>query len=90
MRRDTRKQPWQTFPFWFLILSGLAMTVAWKLDLLRPGTTPVASETASVEAAHSPDWATAVPAEATTEEGEQLYGELADIFATAAEALLAD
>lgn len=28
------------------------------------------------------------PADATTEEGEQLYGELADIFATAADALL--
>ncbi len=22
MRRDHRKQPWQTFPFWFLMLSG--------------------------------------------------------------------
>ncbi len=67
MRRDTRKQPWQTFPFWFLILSGMAMTVAWKLDLLRPGTTPVASGTNSVEAEQSPDWATAAPENATTE-----------------------
>ena len=79
MRRDTRKQPWQTFPFWFLILSGLAMTVAWKLDLLQPGTTPVASDPAAGEAEQSPDWATAAPEAATTEalEGqtEPLVGE---------------
>lgn len=44
MRRDTRKQPWQTFPFWFLILSGMALTAAWKLDLLRPQATPLTTE----------------------------------------------
>lgn len=67
MRRDTRKQPWQTFPFWFLILSGLAITVAWKLDLLSSRATPVASDTDSMEVEQSPDWATAAPKEATAE-----------------------
>ncbi len=67
MRRDTRKQPWQTFPFWFLILSGLAMTVAWKLDLLRPKSAEVAVEEPAVEAEQSPDWATATPNAGTAE-----------------------
>lgn len=30
------RQPWHTFPFWFLFLSGIGLTAAWKLDLL-PG-----------------------------------------------------
>ena len=57
MRRDPRKQPWQTFPFWFLILSGMAMTVAWKLDLLRPQPAEVASDEATAEEELGPDWA---------------------------------
>ncbi len=57
MRRDPRKQPWQTFPFWFLILSGLAMTVAWKLDLLRPQAQKVATEEATATEESAPDWA---------------------------------
>ena len=60
MRRDARKQPWQTFPFWFLILSGLAMTVAWKLDLLRPQRAPVAQQPEPTDEVLSPDWATDV------------------------------
>lgn len=58
MRRDLRKQPWQTFPFWFLMLSGLALTMAWKLDLLRPKRDAVAvDEAVEAEADQSPDWA---------------------------------
>ncbi len=57
MRRDTRKQPWQTFPFWFLILSGLALTAAWKLDLLRPQSIPVATEEEPSLGELAPDWA---------------------------------
>lgn len=57
MRRDTRKQPWQTFPFWFLILSGMAMTVAWKLDLLRSQTPEVAVKAESEAEELAPDWA---------------------------------
>jgi lipoprotein-anchoring transpeptidase ErfK/SrfK len=66
MRRDHRKQPWQTFPFWFLMLSGLTLTVAWKLDLLKPKA-PVASLEESSEPVEeqAPDWAseTAEPEE---------------------------
>ena len=57
MRRETRKQPWKTFPFWFLVLSGLAMTVAWKLDLLQPQSRQTASDTDPVPADAVPDWA---------------------------------
>lgn len=57
MRRETRKQPWKTFPFWFLVLSGLAMTVAWKLDLLRPQSRQTASDTDPIPADAVPDWA---------------------------------
>ena len=60
MRRDTRKQPWQTFPFWFLILSGMALTAAWQLDLLRPQATPVTiAEEATLDEV-APDWANSV------------------------------
>ncbi len=61
MRRDTRKQPWQTFPFWFLILSGMAMTVAWKLDLLRPKPAHAPREVAATEEELDPDWASETP-----------------------------
>lgn len=61
MRRDTRKQPWQTFPFWFLILSGMAMTVAWKLDLLRPKAAHAPKDVAATEEALDPDWADEKP-----------------------------
>jgi len=72
MRRDPRKQPWQTFPFWFLILSGLAMTVAWKLDLLRPQAAQVATEEATLEDELGPDWASEdIAAEPTAEVEEQ-------------------
>lgn len=57
MRRETRKQPWQTFPFWFLILSGMAMTVAWKLDLLRPKPAHSPRDVAATEEELEPDWA---------------------------------
>ena len=57
MRRDTRKQPWQTFPFWFLILSGMALTAAWQLDLLRPQATPVTTEEEAAPEELAPDWA---------------------------------
>ncbi len=67
MRRDPRKQPWQTFPFWFLILSGLAMTVAWKLDLLRPKSSAVAVDETAVEAELAPDWASSVESEDVAE-----------------------
>ena len=65
MRRDPRKQPWQTFPFWFLILSGLAMTVAWKLDLLRPRTPEAVTQEAPASEESAPDWA--AEGEATAE-----------------------
>ena len=61
MRRDTRKQPWQTFPFWFLILSGMAMTVAWKLDLLRPKPAHAPRDVAAAEVELDPDWANEKP-----------------------------
>jgi lipoprotein-anchoring transpeptidase ErfK/SrfK len=66
MRREHRKQPWQTFPFWFLMLSGLTLTVAWKLDLLKPKA-PVASLDEAPEAVdeQAPDWAS----ETAEEEG---------------------
>lgn len=58
MRRELRKQPWQTFPFWFLMLSGLTLTVAWKLDLLKPKAPVASTEESTVESAEqSPDWA---------------------------------
>jgi lipoprotein-anchoring transpeptidase ErfK/SrfK len=57
MRRETRKQPWQTFPFWFLILSGMAMTVAWKLDLLRPKPAHAPKDVAANVEELDPDWA---------------------------------
>ena len=68
MRRDTRKQPWQTFPFWFLILSGMAMTVAWKLDLLRPQAADVATDEEAVEEESAPDWASSVEEQGEAEE----------------------
>lgn len=66
MRREHRKQPWQTFPFWFLMLSGLTLTVAWKLDLLKPKA-PVANLEEGTEAGEeqAPDWAS----EAAEDEG---------------------
>jgi len=73
MRRDTRKQPWQTFPFWFLILSGMAMTMAWKLDLLRPQLAPVTKDGSVIEEELAPDWAAGnkAEAEAVTQAEEQ-------------------
>lgn len=59
MRRELRKQPWQTFPFWFLMLSGLALTVAWKLDLLKPKAQVATIEEGIEDSGEqSPDWAT--------------------------------
>lgn len=57
MRRELRKQPWQTFPFWFLILSGVALLGAWHLDLLKPAAKPVAEEQSTSEEEQAPDWA---------------------------------
>ena len=72
MRRDTRKQPWQTFPFWFLILSGMALTTAWKLDLLRPQPPNVATKPEPADAELGPDWAnTALETETPTGVAEQ-------------------
>lgn len=75
MRRETRKQPWQTFPFWFLILAGMAMTVAWKLDLFPAGSAEIADansfEPDSNESA--PDWASEpVSDEVVLEQSEPL------------------
>ncbi len=75
MRRETRKQPWQTFPFWFLILAGLAMTAAWKLDLFRSPPAEVAEEGVLEEGSEpaAPDWATSdasLEGVATIEQGE--------------------
>ncbi len=72
MRRDTRKQPWQTFPFWFLILSGMALTAAWQLDLLRPQATPVTTEEEAALDEVAPDWAnTTLGEESVAEVDEQ-------------------
>lgn len=64
MRRELRKQPWQTFPFWFLMLSGLTLTVAWKLDLLKPKAQVAALDEEAAESQEpAPDWATEPVAE---------------------------
>jgi len=42
------RQPWHTFPFWFLMFSGIGLTAAWKLDLL-PGHDPAPGGVASLE-----------------------------------------
>lgn len=78
MRRDQRKQPWQTFPFWFLILSGLAMTVAWKLDLLRPEVEELASTEEVVEEELSPDWASEELATEAVASGDEMVIDEAD------------
>lgn len=90
MRRETRKQPWQTFPFWFLILSGMAMTVAWKLDLLRPKPAHAPKDVAATEVELDPDWASEKPeGEAVAQIEEQsepvLSDKLARSFPTGAE-----
>ncbi len=94
MRRDTRKQPWQTFPFWFLILSGMAMTVAWKLDLLRPQPPAVAVEEEPAVEELAPDWASETASEedvaATEEQSEPvLEGEAPRSFPDSEEGELA-
>lgn len=71
MRRDNRKQPWQTFPFWFLILSGMALTAAWKLDLLRPQVAAVSPEQELIEEESAPDWASEAIVEETLAQVEE-------------------
>ena len=46
--RQPSSQPWQTFPFWFLIFAGVGLTAAWKLNLL-PGNRPSADGVASFD-----------------------------------------
>ena len=57
MRRDPRKQPWQTFPFWFVLLSGTALMLAWQLDLMRPRTPQAVTQEESASEDNAPDWA---------------------------------
>ena len=46
--RQPASQPWQTFPFWFLVFAGVGLTAAWKLNLL-PGNRPSPDGVASFD-----------------------------------------